>query len=208
MCPRFDLLICRDTNTTTFRKMVYKKGKRKVQGVPQTQTAALPRHQEEKETDKTKQAQIEQTYEKHNGSLFPKRGNRNAKMIVKHKNKKTQGKISNKSPRRITTKQQRVNKGKRKVQEVPQSQTAALPRTQEERKPTNPNKRKLNKRTKSTKISSLFPKWGNRNTKRTEKHKNKMTHGTTHNKSPRRINHKATNNKTNTGTTALERSVQ
>ena len=42
-----------------------KKGKRKVQGVPQSQTTALPRHQEEEETDKTKQAQIEQTYEKH-----------------------------------------------------------------------------------------------------------------------------------------------
>ena len=42
-----------------------KKGKRKVQGVPQSQTAALPRHQEEEETDKTKQAQMEQTYEKH-----------------------------------------------------------------------------------------------------------------------------------------------
>ena len=42
-----------------------KKGKRKVQGVPQSQTAVLPRHQEEEETDKTKQAQIEQTYEKH-----------------------------------------------------------------------------------------------------------------------------------------------
>ena len=41
------------------------KGKRKVQGVPQSQTAALPRHQQEEETDKTKQAQIEQTYEKH-----------------------------------------------------------------------------------------------------------------------------------------------
>ena len=41
-----------------------KKGKRKVQGVPQSQTAALPSHQEEEETDKTKQAQIEQTYEK------------------------------------------------------------------------------------------------------------------------------------------------
>ena len=41
-----------------------KKGTRKVQGVPQSQTAALPRHQEE-ETDKSKQAQIEQTYEKH-----------------------------------------------------------------------------------------------------------------------------------------------
>ena len=42
-----------------------KKGKRKVQGVPQSQTAALPRPQEEKETDKSKHAQIEQTYEKH-----------------------------------------------------------------------------------------------------------------------------------------------
>ena len=41
------------------------KGKRKVQGMPQWQTAALPRHQEEKETDKSKQAQTEQTYEKH-----------------------------------------------------------------------------------------------------------------------------------------------
>ena len=36
-------------------------------------------------------------------------------------------------------------------------------------KQTNPNKRKLNKRTKNTKISSLFPKRGNRNAKRTEK---------------------------------------
>ena len=43
----------------------HKKGKRKVQGVPQLQTAALPRHQEEEETDKSKQAQIDQTYEKH-----------------------------------------------------------------------------------------------------------------------------------------------
>ena len=44
---------------------LYKKGKRKVQGVPQSQTAALPRPQEEEETDKSKQAQTEQTYEKH-----------------------------------------------------------------------------------------------------------------------------------------------
>ena len=42
----------------------FKKGKRKVQGVPQSQTAALPRPQEDKKTDKSKQAQIEQTYEK------------------------------------------------------------------------------------------------------------------------------------------------
>ena len=35
-----------------------------------------------------------------------------------------------------------------------------------------------------------------------------MTHGKTYNKSPRRINQKATKSKTNTGTTALERSVE
>ena len=83
-----------------------------------------------------------------------------------------------------------------------------FPDPKRKRKPTNLNKHKPNKRTKSTKISSLFPKRGNRNTKRTEKHKNKMTHGETYNKSPRRINHKATKSKTNTGTTALERSVE
>ena len=33
--------------------------------MPQSQTAALPRPQEKEETDKSKQAQIEQTYEKH-----------------------------------------------------------------------------------------------------------------------------------------------
>ena len=83
-----------------------------------------------------------------------------------------------------------------------------LPDPKRKRKPTNPNKHKSNKRTKSTKICSLFPKRGNRNTKKTEKHKNKMTHGKTYNKSPRRINHKATKSKTNTGTTALERPVE
>ena len=41
------------------------KDKRKVQGVSQSQATVLPSHQEEEETDKTKQAQIEQTYEKH-----------------------------------------------------------------------------------------------------------------------------------------------
>ena len=35
-----------------------------------------------------------------------------------------------------------------------------------------------------------------------------MTHEKTYNKSPRRINHKATKSKINTGTTALERSVE
>ena len=83
-----------------------------------------------------------------------------------------------------------------------------FPDPKRKRKPTNPNKHKLNKRTKSTKISCLFPKRGNCNTKRTEKHKNKMTHGKTYNKSPRRINNKATKSKTIIGATALERSVE
>ena len=64
-------------------------------------------------------------------------------------------------------------KGKRKVQGVSQWQAEALP-TKRKRKQTKPNKRKSNKRTKVTKISSLFPKWVNRNAKKTEKHKNKI----------------------------------
>ena len=83
-----------------------------------------------------------------------------------------------------------------------------FPDIKRKRKPTNPNKHKSIKHTKSTKISSLFPKRGNRNAKRTEKHKNKMTQGKIYNKSPRRINHKAPKSKSNTGTTALERSVE
>ena len=42
-----------------------------------------------------------------------------------------------------------------------------FPDTKRKRKPTNPNKHKSNKRTKSTKISSLFPK--------PEKHKQRRT---------------------------------
>ena len=44
---------------------VFKKGKKKVQAVPQLQAAAHPRHEEEEETDKTKLERIEQTYEKY-----------------------------------------------------------------------------------------------------------------------------------------------
>ena len=100
-------------------------------------------------------------------------------------------------------------KVKEKSRECHNHKPAALPRPQEEeKKTTNPNKQRPNKRTKSTKISSLFPKRGNRNTKRTEKHKNKIIHGKTYNKSPRRINHKATKSKTNTRTTAPERSAE
>ena len=41
------------------------KRKEKSPGMPKSQTAALPRPQEEEETDKSKQAQTEQTHEKH-----------------------------------------------------------------------------------------------------------------------------------------------
>ena len=125
----------------------------------------------------------------------------------------THGKTYNKSPRRInhkatkskTTESKKVRENSR---ECHNHKPQPFPDPKRKRKPTNLNKHKPNKRTKSTKISSLFPKRGNRNTKRTENHKNKMTHGKTHNKSPRRINHKATKSKANIGTTALERSVE
>ena len=38
--------------------LTLKQGKSKAQGMPQSQTAAPPRHQEEEETFKSKQAQI------------------------------------------------------------------------------------------------------------------------------------------------------
>ena len=98
-------------------------------------------------------------------------------------------------------------KVREKSRECQNHKPQPFPDPKRKRKPTNPNKQKSNKRTKSTKINSLFPKRDNRNTKRTEKHKKKMTQGKAYNKSPRRINHKATKSKTNTGTTALERSV-
>ena len=101
-----------------------------------------------------------------------------------------------------------AKKVREKSRECHNHKPQPFPDAKRKRKPTNLNKHKPNKRTKSTKISSLFPKRGYRNTKGTEKHKNKMTHGKIYNKSPRRINHKATKSKTNTGTTALERSVE
>ena len=103
---------------------------------------------------------------------------------------------------------QEKEKVREKSRECHNHKPQPFPDPKRKRNPTNLNNHKPNKRTKSTKISSLFPKRGNRNIKRTEKHKNKMTHGKTYNKSPRRINHKATRSKTNTGTTALERSVE
>ena len=61
------------------------------------------------------------------------------------------------------------NKKKKKVREKSREchnhKPQPFPDPKRKRKPTNPNKHKPNKRTKSTKISSLFPKRGNRNTK-------------------------------------------
>ena len=101
-----------------------------------------------------------------------------------------------------------AKKVREKSRECNNHKPQPFPDPKRKRKPTNLNNHKPNKRTKSTNISSPFPKRGNRNTKRIEKHKNKMTYGKTYNKSPRRINHKATKSKTNTGTTALKRSVE
>ena len=48
----------------TLPSMQYKKVREKSREC-QSQAAAHPRHEEEEETDKSNQAQIEQTYEKH-----------------------------------------------------------------------------------------------------------------------------------------------
>ena len=57
--------VCETSQQKKKKKKKKKKGKRRVQEVPQSQAATLPRHQEDEERDKTKQAQIERTYEKH-----------------------------------------------------------------------------------------------------------------------------------------------
>ena len=100
-------------------------------------------------------------------ALFPKRGNRNAKRTEK-KIWETFRECHNHIPRPFSDPNRK-------------------------RKPTKPNKHKSNKRTKSTKNNTTFPhpnppvpKRGNRNAKRTEKHKNKTIQGKTQNKLPRR----------------------
>ena len=72
-----------------------------------------------------------------------------------------------------------------------------IPATKLKRKQTKPNTRQSNKRTKSTKISSLFPKRGFRNAKRTERCNNKIAQGKTKSKSPRRITHRADQHREN-----------
>ena len=64
-----------------------------------------------------------------------------------------------------------IQKVREKSRECHNHKPQPFPDPKRKRKPTNLNKHKQNKRTKSTKMSSLFPKRGIRNTKRTEKHK-------------------------------------
>ena len=70
-----------------------------------------------------------------------------------------------------------IKKIRKKSRECHNHKPQLFPDTKRKWKATKPNKHKSNKRTKSTKISFLFPKRGNRNAKRTEKHKNKITQG-------------------------------
>ena len=63
-----------------------------------------------------------------------------------------------------------------------------------------------NKCTTSTKASSLFPKQGDQNAKRTEKHIDKEE-GKTKHEAPRSVNYRATQNKNNIGTATLEWSI-
>ena len=58
----------------------------------------------------------------------------------------------------------------------------------------------------STTTNSLFPKQGDQNAKRTEKHIDKEQ-GKTKHEAPCSVNYRATQNKNNIGTNALERSV-
>ena len=100
---------------------------------------------------------------------------------------------------------QTAEKGKEKSRECHNHKPQPFPDPKRKRKPTNPNKHKSNKRTKRLALSSPSEVIAILKGLKTQ---DKMTHGKTYNKSPRRINHKATKSKTNTGTTALERSVE
>ena len=91
----------------------------------------------------------------------------------------------------------------RKVQGVPQSQIAANPRHQEEKWQKITRTKQTNKCTRSTQTSSLFPKQGYQNAKRNEETRGQREREDFKTWSPCSINHKATKNKNNTGTTAL-----
>ena len=97
----------------------------------------------------------------------------------------------------------------RKVQGVSQSQTAANSDTKRKRKRTKLTcaNQTINAREARTCNQSLFPERGDHSAKKNEKHEDKEQGKTLKHEAPRSINHKTTQNKTNTWTTALERSV-
>ena len=97
----------------------------------------------------------------------------------------------------------------RKVQGVSQSQTAANPQHQQKRKMTKTNTYKAIKQMheKHTDHLPLSPSEVITMQKRIKKHEDREHGKTLKNEAPRSINHKATQNKSNTGTIALERSV-
>ena len=108
------------------------------------------------------------TVTKHSLPEVPKEGGTKSKT---DKTNATYDKLNHRRMKqRITAK-----KVREKSRECHNHKPQPFPDPKKKRKPTNLNKHKPNKRTKRTKISSLFPKRGSRNTKRTEKHKNKMT---------------------------------
>ena len=97
----------------------------------------------------------------------------------------------------------------RKVQGVPQSQTAANPRHQEEEK-NDKNEHVQNKQTNAREAHRPAPSSQSEvitMLKGMTKHEDKEHGKTLKQKASRSINHKAKQNKNNTGTTALERPV-
>ena len=84
---------------------ILKKGKRKVQGVPNHKPQPFPGpKRKRKPTNLNMHKPNKRTKSTKISSLFLKRGNRNTKRTEKHRNKMTQGKTYNKSPRRINHK--------------------------------------------------------------------------------------------------------
>ena len=90
-----------------------------------------------------------------------------------------------------------------------QSQTAANPQHQEEEKMRKTNRYKTNKQMYDKHTDQLLPSPSEEITmlKGKTKHEDKEHEKTLKHEPPRSISHKATQNKNNIGTTALERSV-
>ena len=89
-----------------------------------------------------------------------------------------------------------VKKVREKSRECHNHKPQLIPDTKRKRKQTKPNKHKSNKRTKSTTISSFFPKRGNRHAKNDWKTQEQTTTRQDLKQIARRINHNATKSKT------------